>query len=961
MTTFLSKVADEILKSKDINNIEIIVPNNRTRLFLKKKIAEKIENSTWSPKITPIQDIFIKNSDFVIADDISLIFYLYEVYSKHIKFDDKKETLDEFYYWGDVLLSDFDDIDKYLVDAKKIFENIKNINEIDNQFNDFAPEEIEIIERFWNNVNYTKSDDGRTFIHRGKFLEFWDKLYDIYKEFTANLIEKKQVYQGLLYRQFVNNIPEDAFNKEEYFIVGFNALNNCEKKLFDFIKKNKTTNFFWDIDDYYIKNKEQEAGLFLRELLNKYPQHKNFPTEKNIIEREREIEIIEVPSPIAQIKLIEDILQEWKKKEDFIAEKTAIVLADENTLIPLLYSIPDDFYPYNVSMGYPIKSSASYAFLNLIFELKINAKLQDNITIYRTKDVVNLINHQFIKNLELVNDKDSENIFNNYRFTISSTDLFTILKDEALLHLIFSENIDGSGSLLANLIEVFGGLFAIIVNNENFIVESEFIFKIKTQIIALSNTIESNNINLNNKIIIKLLRNHISNIKIPFEGEPLTGIQIMGFIETRNLDFDRVIMLSINEDVFPKKNTAQSIIPYGLRKGYGLPSIEFQDSIFAYYFYRILQNAKDVKIFYSSIISEQNSEKSRFIIQIQNELKLNSKTNIINSNNGYHIKLNQEREIVVEKKPEMFSCFINRNANSNSSYSLYPTQINTYLKCKLQFYYKYIEKLKKIDSFDEDINKNFGSLFHETLKILYAPYYNEESRKVLIEKDYDKITREINNAVHESIKNVFSLTNENEIQNIEKKLFVDIVKKYVLKLLDYDKKHLPLEIISLEEEYKAEIEINGKVVELKGKIDRVDFCDNKYRVIDYKTGQSHKEESDIEKIFSQDRPYKFDTNAQILIYSHILFNKYNYKNICPGIFEIRSLGNKDYKYQIGKQSSKTNTILANYNQEIDELIQEKLITVIEDLFDMNKNFKQTKNVDNCKYCDYKNLCYSNKK
>ncbi|MDD4150838.1 MAG: hypothetical protein PHE33_12505, partial [Bacteroidales bacterium] len=570
MKSFLTEVAEHILKEfKNTKELEIIVPNRRTGLFLRKNLTELTDKTIWLPKITPIQDVFYENSELALAEDITLIYKLYKTFIKHT---DSKESFDDFYYWGEIILNDFDDIDKYLVDAQKMFETIVDIKEIDQKFDGYEEESIEIIKKFWYNVNQAKIST-----HKQSFLELWQAMYAIYSDFKQNLRKENIAYQGMIYKDVAESISSLSFKSSDYVVVGFNALNKCEKHLLNVIKSSSNTQFFWDADQYYLKDKYQEAGRFIRENIRKYPPYSNIGIVDNINNIPKDIEVIMAPSPISQVKLIPEILEEWIKQDGFDPQKTAIVLGDENLLIPLMYSIPESIETYNISMGFPVKNTMSAAFVNHLMMLQQRYRAKDANTKFYFKDVFAILNHTFIQLIDGYKALELKNKITREKTIYVDADEFA---GSEILKLIFCPQNETLTSFATYLPNICTQILSKISTSDDFILEAEFLNRILARLVALKDCISDEKIQFeSNNIYLKLVNNFLRSLNLAFEGEPLNGLQILGFLETRSLDFDRVIMLSLNEGVFPKTSIAQSLIPYNLRKFHELPSIEFKDSI----------------------------------------------------------------------------------------------------------------------------------------------------------------------------------------------------------------------------------------------------------------------------------------------------------------------------------------------------------------------------------------------
>ena len=480
MKSFIEEVANILIsESSDFSQLEIIVPNQRTGLFLKKAIIEKCEKVCWMPKISTISDVFFNNSNLHQAEELLLIYKLYSIY---VTCTGSKENFDDFYYWGEIILNDFDDIDKYLVDASKLFSTISDIKEIDSRFESYQEEEIEIIKRFWIHIN-----DSKLSAHKQKFLDLWQKMNEIYTGFRTEILGQNIAYSGLIYRNVAEKIESCIFDKEEYAVVGFNALNKCEKKLLSHLKSIKQVKFFWDADKYYIDNEFQEAGKFLRENIRKYPPYRNIGIVDSIKPLKKNIEVITAPSPVSQVKLIETILTEWKSHDDYKPEKTAIVLGDENLLIPLMNSLPPFVEPYNVSMGFPIKNSSAFAFIFHLVSLRKRCRQNSDKCNFYFKDVVSLLDHTFVSSLFKNEAEICKTLINTEKLIYLEADLLSSKHD--FFTLLFAREIYSVKEISIWIKSVCKEMLDKISQKEEFVIDAEFLNKILSRLLVLDDCI----------------------------------------------------------------------------------------------------------------------------------------------------------------------------------------------------------------------------------------------------------------------------------------------------------------------------------------------------------------------------------------------------------------------------------------------------------------------------------------
>lgn len=938
MASFISDFSKYIINTNtSFKDICIVVPNHRARLFIKKELSEIIKKPTIAPEITTIKDIFIDNSKIVECDDIYLLYKLFNIYKRNTGTSD---DFDEFYFWGEIILRDFDNIDKYLIDPEQLFSNIIDIKQIDSTFSTYDESELEIIKKFWQHIDQAKLSE-----HKKSFLNLWEKMFKIYSDFNKELKAEGIGYEGLIYKTVVNNISEFNFTKSKYFFLGFNALNRCEFKLFKHIKANKDSLFFWDADKYYINDKTQEAGLFIRDNIRHFPNAQGFDFSDSILSKNTNIEVLLAPSEIAQVKLVPDILEQWSKENDFDIEKTAIILGDENLLIPLIYSIPEKFQNFNVSMGYPIKSSSAFSFINHLCSLQKTSIYKNETELFYFKSVINFIKHPYISSIFEKDCRNLEkNIVNNKQIYIDNN----TLNVNELFKLIFSNKKDKNNiNQLADYFNlIIDKTLLLLSEHEKFKFEVEFLRRSGLRLKVLSDTISKHKIEFtNHDIFFRLVINSLKNLSVPFEGEPLSGMQVMGFLETRLLDFDRIILLSINEGYFPKKNMPQSIIPYNLKRFYGLPSLEYHDSIYAYYFYRLLHKSKDIKIIYSAQAQDGPGEASRFISQLDYELN-----NLKIKKTAYKIKTVPSKDIIVDKTP-----IIMEKIFGLLSHRISPSKINTLLNCPLMFYFQNIEKIKEPEKLEEkDDAAYFGSVFHESVKILYD---NLPKSKVLQANDLNELknTEKIENAIKKGIAKTQNISEEKLDSSVTKSLLSEVIKKYIHLLIDHDIKSLPLSIVDLETEKSFGLKIisdNREVAcNIAGIIDRVDLKDGNIRVLDYKTGKVKRKTKSVDDLFNNDRETDLNGITQTMIYALMFSNEENKYPILPGLININELNtNSNHDLYFDKQ------VISMEDKDLFDrliiLLKEKLA----ELVNKNISFTQTSNEKTCEYCDYKTIC-----
>lgn len=939
MNNFLYFIAKQIYdeNSNNLNNICIVFPNNRAALFFNKYLIQIADKTVWTPKYTTINNFISDLSDYTLGDDISLIFELYKVYKKNLS---SVESFDSFYYWGKMILNDFNDIDKNYLSAKDIYKNLKDIKEIENYFDYLTEDQKQVINKFW--INFYKNKDSD---QKSNFASIWGKLYNIYDDFNKVVKNKGEVYEGVIYKQLYDKIVSNSnleINYEKIIFVGLNALNVTEQKLLDYLQKENKAQFYWDADKYYFENEIFEAGNFIRENSKKFtPKLPLTDSIFNNFSKDKNIDVYSVSSNTGQSKIIGNILTKLAN-DKFDEENTAIVLADEELLIPVLNSIPDFIKNINITMGYPIKNTQSIGLVTNILKLWKESKLEDNERVYYYKNILSVLNHNLLRsNSTEINNFNDYIIDNNLIYIKSSNINF---KSEAL-KFVFNNDLNNT-ELISNLILFIKNLLETIYQNNETTnkIEKEILFNIYFTLNRLNEVIEKEKFKFDKiQTYISLINSVLNGLSIPFEGEPLRGIQVMGILETRVLDFENVIILSLNEGVLPKISVASSFIPYNLRKGFGLPTIENQDSIFSYYFYRLIQRAKNISLVYNSEQSYTNTgEVSRFVKQL--EYESGKQINYYNVENN--ISYDKKNKISVAKNQAVINV-LNEYFTNNQKY-LSPSAINTYLDCELKFYFNYVSKLKEPKEFIEEIDSaTFGTLFHKSMELIYNPFLN----KIVSKDDITEIIKSKSFIIN--IKTAF----ENEKIKIQKQAVItfEVIKENVLQTLQKDLVYAPFKILNLEKDFKKIIDVNfnnsTKQIVIKGNIDRVDEQNGLIRIIDYKTGKAEQKTPDILSLFDSEIEKRPKAIFQTMIYAMAYKSEKKSTNIIPSVYQIKELYKEDFDYRLF--IDKDVLLFDNYEKEFIEVLK----NTINKIFDTKNAFKQTSITSNCKYCNYKNFCY----
>lgn len=945
MNPFLKQVASYLYTNHraELSEYCLVFPGRRAGVFFTAYLNELIERPMLSPEIITINELIASLTNLQQADPVSLVLKLQEVYARETG---HHEPLDEFFFWGEILLADFDDVDKYLLNADDLFRNISDLKELENQFDYLTEEQKKAIDDFWGNLDKVPHS-----FNKEKFIAIWIKLAAIYHRFKEVLKQDSIAYSGMIYREVAETFDLQVgkvLNAKKYVFIGFNALNACEKMIFKKLNNQHKALFFWDYDDFYLKDSENEAGRFLRTNLILLPAPKSFIPESGLPASQRKITLVSVPGNITQAQAINlpQVLKNFDLNDRF--DNTAFVLADENLLIPVISSVGKNFREINITMGYPFVNTPVYGFISQLISLQKNIRRSSKPPVFYYKPVVALLNHQFVVNPEI--KLFVAGIHKKNKIYIESAELNLNL----FVKKIFTcpENWP---DILDYFLEVLKELSVRFNSGENEQVklEAEYLYQAYLAIQRLKDTLLALHVHdFPVKIMYRLLDQSLRRISIPFEGEPLTGLQIMGLLETRCLDFENLVLFSANEGFLPRIAAGHSFVPYHLRKGFGMPTYEDRDAMYAYYFYRLIQRTEKTVLVYNSITEGiASSEKSRFLYQ----LLFDSDFEIDELNLSFDFKATTNEPIRIEASEAHLQKLISRYEGKNLS----PSAINTYLDCKLKFYFRYIAGIKEKEEVKEEIDAVlFGNLFHYAIELLYRPFENKviEAHALRLLRG-DK--RRIEAVVLESVAVKYYQMAPEEASRLKLSgqsiLIASHIREYIDQLLGNDIQFTPFEVVSLEKEYSADYPVfsgDRKInIRVGGIIDRMDRTSDGLRIIDYKTGRNLKLDF---KEWSQlvDRNY-YDRRKEIfqtLIYCDILDRSENLDSIYPSIYKLDDLFNEDFIPNIIFQGEKL--MFHQVKEEFNSVFTE----VLTELFYIGNVYDQTRDPKKCSYCPYNKIC-----
>ena len=942
-SSFLGELAHKLVSrySNDLSSLVILFPSRRARVFFDDALSQLSDAPRWQPQWLTIDDVMERASGLMRGDRIRLITELYKIYVKY----HPNEEFDKFYFWGDMLIADFDLIDKYLVDAKQLLRNIEDIKELEADVSYLTPEQLRIIS-FWKSIG----DGDSLSSQKQRFLHIWRTLYNIYEDYRERLKSLGFAYTGMMYRCAVENIErgeEIELPNKRYVFAGFNALSECEKRLFRYLSNSEHgAEFYWDYDDYYVANPSHEAGMFMRDNLHLFPSVDKI-TSTNFSDTKKSFKSVACVSNVAQCKYVAKLLESLDPQ--MLDKRTAIVLTDENMLIPMLHSVPECVDKVNVTMGYPLKNTLAYSLIERLFDLQQhgNRRSSDGVDVFYHADVHGLLSHPYISDGlgEVAKRHDSYILQNRILFVEN-----TLFEGGNLLNVIFSKQKDWK-SIAKYMLDVVSGLVGLMPSAEP--IDVEYLRITYDEIAKVVNSIERCEFDIPLSVFVSLVRRHLQTVTIPYEGEPLEGVQIMGILETRNVDFENVIILSMNDANFPSDKTGQSsFIPYNLRAAYGIPTPEQHEAMYAYYFYRLIQRAKSVTMLYCSRADDKSTgECSRYIHQLEYESPYNIKKLSV----GVDLSTEEIAPISVAKGE--YERSILDKFTTEGGAALSPTALFRYVECPFKFYLYSVAKLREQDEISETIDAlMFGNILHESMQELYGEFVGMANPMSAIKSKCSReaveqvVDKKISELIHHSTKSVAERFSGDTI------LVRDIILKYIMRgILRYDTQQSGFTIRGLEDdiEYKYEIS-DARHVNLFGRADRIDErADGTLQIIDYKSGSvPHLEFNGVELLFRGEAKDRISNIFQTLLYSMMLHKNHGTESMPTLYYASKMLGD-DYSPNIVDVNS--GEVVERYSA-IAEDFERELSAVLEELFDYDKPFVQCEDVDMCKYCDYKSIC-----
>lgn len=928
--TFLEFVSEDIIHKwgTDLSRVAVVFPNKRAALFMNEHLARYARKPMWSPAYITISDLFRRHSDMQVGDSIKLICDLHKSF---VKCTELNESLDHFYGWGQLLLTDFDDIDKNMADADRIFCNLKDIHELDD-ISYLDDEQRKMLKRFFANF----SDDHESELKR-RFLSLWSHFSDIYHDYNKRLQEQGLGYEGAVYREVATK-DNIEFKYDRYIFVGFNLLQQVEQKLFARLKKMGKANFYWDFDEYYMPHHKTTSATDAGHYISMYLEH--FPNELDTRSKEiyanmrqpKHISYISAATENIQARYVSQWLRNDNRYKD--GRHTAVVMCDENILLPVMHSLPNEADKVNITSGFPLGMTPVASLISLLFDLYTTGAMQHSRR-YRTQYVDKVLAHPYAQYIADCIPLSP----------MGKIDNITLLQQ------------------IGTLIKHVG----VKAKDESDALFQESIFRMYTIINRLEQLATSGDMNVDVTTLRRLTKQLITTTTIPFHGEPVVGIQIMGVLETRNLDFNHVLLLSCNEGNMPKSVNDSSFIPYSIRKAHGLTTIDNKVAIYSYYFHRLLQRAQDVTIVYNNTTDNGHTgEMSRFMLQLM----------VDGTHNIKHLNLLAQnvpttmcsKAIVKDEK-------IQQELDQMKNIS--PSAINVYIRCPLAFFYQYVARIKEPDCEDDTVdNRMFGNIFHKAAQFIYE---DVTSRHATVEKtqlqkylkDEKMLETVVDRAFNEELfklsaseaANKKRATEYNGLQIINRKVIIE----YLQQLLKTDQRLAPFTVLGLEKQVYNDIVFNTedgaqRKVKIGGIIDRLDMVTDPttgkptIRVVDYKTGSPIKSViKSIDEVFEGNSYKHSDYYLQTFLYSLIINNSSKLNpskyNVSPALLFIKQASADNYDPVLCIDEHKV-TDIGIYKTEYLKLLKEKL----GEIFSKQKPFVPTNDKRTCKMCAFRMIC-----
>ncbi len=953
MDSFLGIVAADLYRRMggDLSRVAVVFPGKRAALFFDECLSRQTDAPLWSPSYISISELFRSLSGKELGDPVKLVCELYKAFRRHTG---TKETLDDFYFWGKKLLSDFNDADKNMADTDRLFGNLRELQELTDTASWLDEKQAAALSQFFRNFSMERQTTLKE-----RFVAMWDALGPVYHDFRHALSEQGIAYEGMLYREAVERLSPAELPYDKYVFVGFNVLTRVEHRLMRKLKEAGKALFYWDTDRFYMDSPNHEAAEFLRRNVRDFKSP--LPPEMfDTLRHYKKIQYVETFTENAQARF----LPQWLADNLTEPERdTAVVLCDEALLQPVLHSLPAGVRHANITMGFPLSQTPVCGFVSAVLEAH-TAGYNPATHRFRLSRIAALLRHPYMRRISPHSAGLERRLTAQNRFFPQARELWA--DDEALAK-VFTP-IDGDNTVLCRLLswalEQVAITYRAKAADEDALDQlyRESLFKAYTTVNRFRTLIEDGSLDVSPSTLCRLLESELSGTSIPFHGEPAEGLQIMGVLETRNLDFRHVVLLSVEEGNLPKTEGDISLIPHNIRKAFGMTTVEHRIAMYAYYFYRLLQRAERVTVLYNTgTDGRSKGEWSRFLLQMLVEWPHGIERIQLTTRQ----EASETRPIEVQKTQEVMQRLLARyDTTLRPDACLSPSALNCYLDCRLKFYYHYVANLSPSDEATDEVDAAmFGSIFHRTAENIYMEMAGEGGlvSPQAVEAwlaDEGKLRR----SVEEAFRTLFFKAGEGEkpeyngLQLINR----EVLLRYIRQLLRHDLRHAPFTYVAAERMVKEDVDVDIPSqptlhTRIGGIIDRMDSKDGTLRIVDYKTGGREGTLYSLSSLFEPGEArsgYIFQT----FLYSAIMCRQHPDARIEPCLLYIHRAASDDYSPTIAMGAPHQPKVPVENFRPLEEDFRQLLHKLLAEIFNPAEPFTQTATGRKCGYCDFRALC-----
>ncbi len=942
---FLTRVAGHLLEkfNGNLEGVAVVFNNKRPQVFLKKYLVELHGKPLWSPELFTVQQFFSKVTGMTAASPLKQFFTLFEAYNDILRQEGRPAvTADVFYPLAETILADFSQIDYYLVQPQKVFSLIGEMAELDAHFPDFDEEQMAFMASFWSSFSPGKHDDMQQ-----RFIELWRRMPELYRQFHAALKQQDLVTSAAMYRRTAEDhlLPKGF---RHVALVGFNALSRAEEAVFKAWQDAGMASLYFDADDHYLDDELHEAGYFIRRntrtvgLINALTVNSG-----SVNDPAKQIDVVETMGAVSQGKILQELLPPVLSEDP---GRRAIILADESLLLPVLQAVPGEHL--NVTMGYPFKQSSVFGLCDLWLTVQEELAERPGAGVsYR--QVLRFLYHPLVQPEAELRESLYSAIIQD---RIAEVPIERLGDLGAAAQSVFYPA-QGPEQILAQLQTMLSGIGSDERTASG--MEKRLTFEAIKALNTLSDSLLSlaprEQAYLRPRFLLRTIRRTLEALSVPFEGEPLSGLQVMGLLESRCLDFEEVVVVGMNEGVLPKISRSPSFIPDSIRKAFGLPVLENQNAIFAYFFYRLLHTARKVTLVYNALSDETNTgEESRFVKQLRFETDCRFSTHV---QQNQPVQVEEERAITVEKAGAVWNR-LQRYFNSRGGPyedKISASAFTDYLSCPLKFFFSKLAGMKEPADLPDQIEANLvGSMLHRLMELVYQDTLGKplsvaliaEKKKQLPELCLSALSAELHRTTGETLRE------PNALQQI----VLQVLEAYALNILRHDEQNLPITLRELENktDYKTQVVIPvGQYTQhvwLYGIIDRVDLHQGNVRIVDYKTGKDKVTFRDFDSLFDEEGKHQNKALLQTLFYTHIYEKVNGTRGVEPHLYTVRTF--KDQTVFKSRSLRLQDVELEQYKEQFEQ----KMLATLAELFNAEIPFRQTTNRETCTYCDFKDIC-----